>query len=144
VAAFRFAFLLQLALDAREDASRAMQTAQSAWLSAQSKLEQVDAFRAEYRARLASNAQSGISIIQWRDFQLFLAKLDTAALQQGDEVTRLGNEYEYSKQAWQNCERKVKAFEALRDRHEQGEMKKENQREQKMLDELNSRLGRHS
>ncbi|QLG88081.1 flagellar export protein FliJ [Chitinibacter bivalviorum] len=144
MAAFRFAFLLQLALDEREEASRAMQAAQASWLLAKSKLEQVDGFRTEYRARLANQAQTGISITQWRDFQLFLAKLDAAAIQQNDEVVRLGHEYERRKIDWQDCERKVKAFEALKDRHEKGEIKKENQREQKMLDEFNSRFGRES
>ncbi len=140
MAAFRFAFLLQLAQDEREEASRAMQTAQAAWLLAKSKLEQVDGFRAEYRARLANSAQAGMSVIQWRDFQLFLAKLDGAAVQQGDEVARLGFEYERRKADWLACEKKVKAFDALRVRHEQSELKKENQREQKMLDEFNSRI----
>ncbi|WP_157313970.1 flagellar export protein FliJ [Chitinibacter sp. GC72] len=140
MAAFRFAFLLQLAQDEREEASRAMQSAQAAWLLAKSKLEQVDGFRTEYRARLANSAQTGISVTQWRDFQLFLAKLDAAAIQQGDEVSRLELEYERRKTDWLACEKKVKAFDALRVRHEQNEMRKENQREQKILDEFNSRI----
>ena len=142
VAAFRFAFLLQLALDEREDASRLMQAAQAAWLLARSKLEQVDGFRQEYRSRLANSAQTGISIGQWRDFQLFLGKLDAAGEQQNDEVERLSREYDRRKIDWQACEKKVKAFEALRDRHDQSEIRKEGQREQKLLDEFNSRLGR--
>ncbi|WP_034619092.1 MULTISPECIES: flagellar export protein FliJ [Chitinibacter] len=142
MAAFRFAFLLQLALDEREEASRAMQTAQAAWLQAQAKLEQVDAFRNEYRARLTQNGQQGMSVIQWRDFQLFLAKLDGAAQQQGNEVQRLAQLYQERKISWQDCERKVKAFEALRDRHERSEMAKENKREQKILDDFNSRIRR--
>ncbi|WP_410498984.1 flagellar export protein FliJ [Chitinibacter sp. S2-10] len=139
MAKFRFAFLLQLAQDEREDASRAMQAAQAAWLQGQAKLEQVDSFRAEYRGRLASSAQTGMSVTQWRDFQLFLAKLDTAAIQQSEEVNRLSAVYEERKVQWLECEKKVKAFEALRVRHEQNEISRENRREQKILDEFNSR-----
>ena len=142
MAAFRFAFLLQLAFDEREEASRLMQAAQAAWLLARSKLEQVDGFRQEYRARLANSAQTGMAIGQWRDYQLFLAKLDGAAEQQQDEVERLNHEYDRRKIDWQACEKKVKAFEALRERHEQSEVRKEGLREQKLLDEFNSRLGR--
>ncbi|WP_288842299.1 flagellar export protein FliJ [uncultured Deefgea sp.] len=143
MAQFRFAFLLQLAIDQREDAARLMQAAQAAWLLARNKLEQVDGFRHEYRARLANSAQTGMSIGQWRDYQLFLAKLDGAADQQIFEVERLALEYERHKNDWQSCERKVKAFEALRDRHNQAELRKEGQQEQKLLDEFNSRLGRY-
>ena len=143
MAQFRFAFLLQLAIDQREDAARLMQAAQAAWLLARNKLEQVDGFRHEYRARLANSAQAGMSIGQWRDYQLFLAKLDGAADQQIFEVERLALEYERHKTDWQSCERKVKAFEALRDRHNQAELRKEGQQEQKLLDEFNSRLGRY-
>lgn len=142
MAKFRFAFLLQLSVDRREDASRLMQAAQAAWLLARSKLEQVDGFRNEYRARLANSAQTGMSIGQWRDYQLFLAKLDGAANQQIFEVERLAQEYERRKNEWQECEKKVKAFEALRDRHNQAELRKEGQMEQKLSDEFNSRLGR--
>ncbi|KAF0814441.1 Flagellar FliJ protein [Andreprevotia sp. IGB-42] len=139
MAAFRFAFLLDLARESREDAARDMQAAQAAWQSAQGKLEQVNVYRQEYRARLAQGAEGGMTMIQWRDFQLFLAKLDQAADNQSREVQRLHGEYERLKQVWFDCEKKVKAFEALEHRHLTAEQLKELKREQNLLDEFNSR-----
>ncbi|SMC20551.1 flagellar FliJ protein [Andreprevotia lacus DSM 23236] len=143
MAAFRFAFLLDLAREAREDAARGMQGAQAAWQVAQGKLEQVNAYRQEYRNRLTQGGQGGMTILQWRDFQLFLAKLDQAADAQGREVVRLQAEYQRLKQVWFECEKKVKAFEALEHRHLTAEELKELKREQNLLDEFNTRRREH-
>jgi flagellar FliJ protein len=139
VAQFRFAFLLELAIDAREDAARLMQASQALWLSAQGKLDQIDQYRVEYRARLLNNGQGGMGISQWRDFQLFLAKLDDVALSQQQEINRLLAVYESQRDAWLECEKKVKAFEALKKRHLSAEMQKELRNEQRMNDEFNTR-----
>lgn len=138
MAQFRFAFLLQRARDQREDAAAAMQKAQANWLAARRKLEQVDAFRQEYRNRLTGS--QGMTVTQWRDYQLFLAKLDAAAQQQLDEVGRQELAYQTCLVQWQECEKKVKAFETLQERHLQDEQKRENRNEQKMLDEFNTRI----
>jgi flagellar FliJ protein len=139
VAQFRFAFLLELAIGAREDAARLMQASQALWLSAQGKLDQIDQYRVEYRARLLNNGQGGMGISQWRDFQLFLAKLDDVALSQQQEINRLLAVYESQRDAWLECEKKVKAFEALKKRHLSAEMQKELRNEQRMNDEFNTR-----
>ncbi|WP_164521419.1 flagellar export protein FliJ [Iodobacter ciconiae] len=139
MAQFRFAFLLVLAIDAREDAARLMQAAQANWLSAQGKLDQVDQYRVEYRTRLLGSGQSGMTIVQWRDFQLFLAKLDDVALSQQQEIERLADVYAAHRDAWLECEKKVKAFEALKQRHLAVEMQKELRNEQRSNDEFNTR-----
>ncbi|QBC44806.1 flagellar export protein FliJ [Iodobacter fluviatilis] len=139
MAQFRFAFLLELAIDAREDAARLMQASQALWLSAQGKLDQIDQYRVEYRARLLNNGQGGMGISQWRDFQLFLAKLDDVALSQQQEINRLLAVYESQRDVWLECEKKVKAFEALKKRHLSAEMQKELRNEQRMNDEFNTR-----
>lgn len=139
MAKFRFDFLLQLALDEREEAAKKLQAAQSEWLAAQAKMAQIDGYRSEYRNRLASSGQGGITIAQWRDFQLFLTKLDAAAEQQASQLAGYEKRYQQMLKAWQECEKKVKGFEVLKDRHQQQELHKEGAREQKMLDEFNSR-----
>ncbi len=138
MAEFRFAFLLQLSIDEREEAANRLQSAQGRWLAARAKLEQVEAFRSDYRARLTSNGQTGMTVMQWRDFQLFLGKLDAATNQQSEEVVRQEAAYQQALAAWQECEKKVKGFEALKERHEATEQRKELRTEQKLLDEFNS------
>ncbi|UXY14588.1 flagellar export protein FliJ [Chitiniphilus purpureus] len=139
MAEFRFHFLLQLAQDEREEAARAMQAAQAAVQSAKHKLEQVETFRDEYRGRLMASGQGGMTVVQWRDYQQFLAKLDAAASAQQAEIVRLEALYLQHKEVWLACEKKVKAFEALKVRHEQDELRRESKREQKLIDEFNSR-----
>ncbi len=138
MAEFRFSTLLQLSIDERGDAATRLQAAQGRWLAARAKLEQIESFRADYRARLHSSGQSGMTVMQWRDYQLFLGKLDTATAQQAEEVGRCEAGYQQALAAWQECEKKVKGFEMLKSRHETSEQRKELQREQKMLDEFNS------
>lgn len=143
MAEFRFEFLLKLAFDEREDAAKALQTAQGEWLTARAKLEQIESYRSEYRNRLTTSGQGGMTVTQWRDYQLFLAKLDVVTDQQKQEVVRLEAKFEQARSAWQECEKKVKGFETLKDRHLVGEQRKESVREQKLLDEFNSRRTRH-
>lgn len=144
LAEFRFAVLLQLSIDEREEAARRLQAAQNRWLAAQGKLEQIESFRADYRARLANTAQSGMTVTQWRDFQLFLGKLDAATDQQADEVKQLDAAYQQALAGWQECEKKVKGFETLKERHEATELRRESILEQKQQDEFNSTRARPS
>lgn len=142
MAKYRFEFLLQLAVDEREDAAKVLQLAQSDWLAARAKLEQIDGYRNEYRQRLTCGGQKGMTITQWRDYQLFLGKLDAAAEQQQQEVIRREAAYQQALAVWQEGEKKVKGFEALKERHIADEQRRELVREQKMLDEFNSRSRR--
>ncbi|MBE9608812.1 flagellar export protein FliJ [Chitinilyticum piscinae] len=143
MAQFRFAFLLQLARDEREDAARKMQEAQASWLTAQGKFQQLDGYRAEYRARLTAQNQGGMTVAQWRDYQLFLGKLDEACSLQQQEIQRLELRYQQLRAVWQEKDRKVSAFEALQQRHDKAELLREGKQEQKLLDEFNSRLKRN-
>ena len=143
VAQFRFEFLLTLAIDEREESAKKLQVAQSLWLDAQAKMEQIDTYRSEYRRRLTSSGHGGMTVMQWRDFQLFLAKLDEAAAQQLQLVSNLEQRYQQSLHEWREREKKVKGFEMLKSRHLADEQRLEGVREQKMLDEFNAR-GRSS
>lgn len=136
---FRFDFLLELAIDEREESAKHLQSSQASLLAAQAKMAQIDAYRGEYRSRLTSNGYGGMTVMQWRDFQLFLAKLDEAAAQQMLQVTNLERRYQQSRLDWQEREKKVKGFEMLKARHLADEQRYEGVREQKMLDEFNAR-----
>lgn len=142
MAEFRFEFLLKLAFDEREDAAKTLQAAQGQWLNAQAKLEQIETYRGEYRNRLTASGKGGMTVTQWRDYQLFLAKLDAATDQQKQEVVRSEGRYRQALAVWQESEKKVKGFETLKERHFISEQRKELLREQKQLDEFNSRRSR--
>ncbi|WP_432719730.1 flagellar export protein FliJ [Jeongeupia wiesaeckerbachi] len=139
MAKFRFEFLLELASEAREREAKALQAAQAAEQGARERLGQIQQYCDEYRRKLTQSAQSGITVVQFRDYQLFLGKLDDAAKQQLAEVARLGMERDAALARFVECEKKLKAYEALKVRHGKQQDKLELQREQKLLDEFNSR-----
>ncbi|WP_179958231.1 flagellar export protein FliJ [Chitinimonas arctica] len=133
--AFQFDFLLKLAIDKREDAARAISAALHKLEQARERARQIDQYREEYRRRLGDTASRGMRMQQWNDFQLFLAKLDQAVEQQAHEQVRCETLLETRKQAWLECEREVKAYETLQDRHEAREGQREAKLEQKQTDE---------
>ncbi|GHD57751.1 flagellar export protein FliJ [Jeongeupia chitinilytica] len=139
MAKFRFEFLLELATEAREREAKALQAAQAAEQGARDRLAQIQHYCDEYRRKLTQSAQTGISVVQFRDYQLFLGKLDDATRQQTAEVTRLATEREAALARFAECEKKLKAYEALKVRHGKQQDKLELLREQKLLDEFNSR-----
>lgn len=138
--AFQFQFLLKMAEDKREDAARQISLAIQKMELARDRQQQIEQYREEYRQRLANTAAKGMKIYQWHDFQLFLGKLDTAVEQQTLEHRRSVAWLENCKQAWLRCEQEVKAYETLRDRHDQRENLRAAKADQRQTDEWASIL----
>ncbi|MGQ5523718.1 flagellar export protein FliJ [Chitinimonas sp. PSY-7] len=139
---FQFAFLLELAIDKREEAARLISVALNRQQQMRERLAQIEQYREEYRLRLTETGSRGMRIHQWTDFQLFLAKLDTAVEQQIVELQRSDVQVETAKQAWREREKEVKAFETLHDRHTARETRRENKWEQGLSDESASNIYR--
>jgi len=137
---FQFEFLLHLAVDKREEAAQGIGVAANRLAQARDRQAQVEAYREEYRVRLTDTGMRGIRVFQWNDFQMFLGRLDTAVEQQVAEVTRCEQALEMAKAAWLDCEREVKAYETLRERHMDRESKREARFDQKLSDEWASNL----
>jgi flagellar FliJ protein len=132
---FQFEFLLKRAIDHRDEAALTIGAAVSRLQQSRDRHAQVTQYRAEYHAKLEVSGRQGMSIHQWNDFQLFLAKLNTAVEQQAYDVKHCESLLDAAKAAWMICEREVKAYEALRDRHDEREMIRESKQDQKMSDE---------
>ena len=132
---FQFAFLLELAIDKREEAARLISVALNRQQLMRERLVQIEQYREEYRVRLTETGSRGMHIHQWNDFQLFLAKLDTAVEQQIVELQRSDVQVENAMQHWREREKEVKAFETLLDRHNAREIRRENRWEQGASDE---------
>lgn len=137
---FRFQFLLEQAQERSEKAARLMAGAKSSWQTGEQKLQQLEQFVGDYRQRLSQVQQSGLSVNQWRDYQLFMLKLDTAINQQRTEVALLSQRFEESKLAWMDTQKQVKALQALAERHEKTRQTVALKREQKELDEYAAKI----
>nr|WP_281397231.1 flagellar export protein FliJ [Chitinivorax tropicus] len=132
--------LLEQAARQSEDASRVMAACKAQWQSAEQQLQQLEGFRQEYRIRLAATEQAGMTVNQWRDYQAFIAKIDTAIRQQHDALDVAKERFEQARDRWQALENQVGAYRKLETRHLQQEQKREAKREQKMSDEFSTRL----
>ena len=127
-------------------AARRLHQLKAHWQAAENKLEELRKFRREYEERLRQTAGHGMKIHKMRDFHAFLSKLDHVMRAQGEEVARCRCEWEKGLQHWQEQHRRLNAYDALAKRHMNREIKRDNLREQRHLDELATRsfLYRHT
>lgn len=143
MAEFRLAPLLAAAKLKYESAEQVLAQRRLRWDQARAKLTQLDQFRTEYGARLGSEQSSGISVYRLQDFLAFLAKLDTARAQQGEEVVRCQQAWEAGFSEWQTMKTRLDALLALEDRHKLAESVRERRQDQKLQDEFAARRGRN-
>lgn len=135
----KYLFLKKLAQDKEESAAERMRVAQSRLSEAETRLEQLRTFHAEYQQRLVASGMKGMSVLQWRDFQAFIARLAEALKTQENEVDRARQNHALEKHAWQEERKRVKAFEKLMEREAEEALKRENRAQQKTTDEFAAR-----
>lgn len=128
--------LLDLARDQSDDAAQKLQSLKVIWQSAEDKLAQLQEYREEYRRRLQESTRQGMQASSWREFQLFLDKLDGAIKFQADEVAACEHRWGEARVEWLEQQRKLKAFDTLSHRHRRSEEKREAKVEQRELDEF--------
>jgi flagellar FliJ protein len=131
--------LIELAENDVENAAKNLGRMIKAKDDANEQLNLLSQYRDDYEARLLANAQQGLSVTQFANFQAFIVKLDQAI--DGQKTIILDAEYriEVAKKAWQECEKKRLSYQTLIDRNAALEVKKENKRDQKQTDERATR-----
>ena len=103
--------------------------------NADRKLKTLLDYRDEYQAKFRDSVSSGIDSAGWRNFHLFLAKLEAgidSARAQADaarEVARV------AQLQWQEHQRRLKAYDVLAQRHERIEATRDARREQRESDD---------
>lgn len=136
MAEFRLQALLDYARDRSESAAQELQRLRMQWSAAEEKLVQLQSYLADYHDRLNNTAAGGMTAASLRDFQRFIAKLELAIQSQSEEVVRCQQRWEAGQHLWMEREREVKAYDALRERHLQAELRKENKSDQRVQDEF--------
>lgn len=97
-------------------------------------------YRDEYTTRFRLAAQNGLGQPEWRNYQEFLDRLD-GALKQQRHTVRLQETHTAAGQAeWQEQRTRLKAFDALSERHSASEARLELRHEQKTQDEFAARM----
>ena len=136
--------LINLAEDRSQAAAQTLARLKQAWQDSENKLNQLRGFLDEYNQRLHQQAQTGFSISQLRDFQAFILKLELAIRAQTEEVERCRMRWHKGQEEWQAREREVKAYQTLRQRHDEAERKSEERLDQRLQDEFARNLHRRN
>ena len=134
--AFRLQVLLDLARDRLETATRELQRLGIALSGAQGKLDQLQAYEAEYAAGLGTRLAAGMTTHQFNDYNLFLGKLARAIQAQAEEVGRRRGAWEEEHARWLSLRQRQQALGVLAQRHDAAELAIEARREQKEQDEF--------
>lgn len=102
---------------------------------AETKLSELEHYRAEYEKQFSQRAGCGIGAIDLRDYQAFLARLGEAIRQQRTIAERARIERDAEKQRWQDAARRAKALDHLTEKWQSEERRLADRREQRDSDE---------
>lgn len=132
--------LIELATKDTDEATKRLGRAIRVSEEAQQKLGILQQYRDDYAARFQDTLTAGLTALSYRNFQLFIEKIDTAIEGQRDVVRISQQRVADARLIWQGCERKRMSYDTLATRAKQQQQQKENRRDQKTMDEHASRM----
>ncbi|HEX4327067.1 MAG TPA: flagellar export protein FliJ [Burkholderiales bacterium] len=98
-------------------------------------------YRDDYRARLEAAARRGAAAADLANFRAFIAKLDEAVAQQGNDETFWREQTALARTEWQNEQKQLQSFTTVASRRRDEHTRAQNRREQKSQDEFAARMG---
>jgi flagellar FliJ protein len=131
--------LIELATKSSDEAARRLGRAIKAGDDAQQKLTLLMQYRDDYAGRFQARMMSGFTASGYRNFQIFLDKLDDAIKGQQQIIQAAQRRVEDERKAWQGCERKRISYDTLATRAMKAQEMKAMKREQKQTDEFAAR-----
>lgn len=132
---FRLQPLLDLANSRMDEAARKLGELISGEHECQRKLELLESYRAEYQERFLEAARNGIGPDAWRNFSVFINRIDEAVAAQRAVLEQSRQAIVGGQQAWLAQRNKVKAFDTLSQRHVAEQNRRELKDEQRQSDE---------
>lgn len=124
-------------------ATEALAHSMRAAREAQSKHDLLDGYKQDYVRELNRLLQTGMTRETHLNYQNFISKLDDAIKGQRDVIAAAALEVKLKRELWQESQRKKLSYEVLSNRSEQRELKVEQKRDQKLMDEFAMRAGRN-
>ncbi|MGH8807321.1 MAG: flagellar export protein FliJ [Noviherbaspirillum sp.] len=131
--------LIELTTKATDEAAKRLGRAVRSTEDAEKKLALLLQYRDDYAARFQANLMSGVSASGYRNFQLFLDKLEDAINGQQRVVQDAQRRVRNERSAWQLSERKRMSYDTLATRAQKEQQLKETRRDQKQTDEFAAR-----
>jgi len=138
---------LQILVDLRrkeaDDAARALAERQQQASQAQQQLRALEQYLEDYRVGLQQRCEhGGFSAATWANYQRFIAMLERAIDEQRNVLQHWENQVEAGRQAWQQCQRRLKSVDTLVERRAHESEQRAARREQKLNDEFAARQAR--
>ena len=97
---------------------------------AEQRLNELRNYLEEYLERFAKATRNGLARNQIMEYQVFIAKLETAITQQEEVVTQVQQDFDSSKARWRGRYTKTKAMENAIERMQEAEQKDHDRKEQ--------------
>lgn len=136
--------LLEIMQTRADDATRRLGQLIAEEQNAKSRLQLLEQYRSEYVSRFSQAASQGLSPLAWRNYQDFIGRIDEAISQQRQVVVSSERNTVNGQVQWQEQNKKLKAIDALSDRHDARERYREGKAEQKEQDEFAARKARNT
>ena len=140
--AARLAPVVDMAESAEKAAAQRLGHFQGQVNLANSKLGDLENFRAEYQSQWVDRGSQGVSGQWLRSYQYFLNQLETAVGQQRQSLAWHEANLDNAREAWQAAFARVEGLRKLVQRYIDEARAIADKREQKLLDELSQRLPR--
>lgn len=127
--------LIELASKESDDAAKRLGHCMKALEEAEQKLVLLMQYRDDYAARFQESLTTGLTAMGYRNFQLFMDKLEQAISGQQMVVRQAQLRVEHERSAWQASERKRMSYGTLANRALKARQLADNKRDQKQTDE---------
>lgn len=131
--------LIELAEGDRDSAARLLGQLRNTHQQNRSQLEMLIEYRNDYRARLDSAMQNGLTMASLQNYQRFLASLDRAIEHQRGQLDNSQGRVQRGVTQWQKQQQKVNSYDVLLHRRRQEAEQRVNRLEQRQNDEFASR-----
>ena len=136
--------VMDLARNGADAAAVRLGKAMQVLMEADRKLKTLLDYRDEYQKKFTDSVTTGIDSAGWRNFQLFLAKLETGIEAARAQAERARDTARQAQDEWQEQQRRLKAYGVLAERHERAEATRDARREQRESDDRVSQTFRRN
>jgi flagellar FliJ protein len=132
--------LVELATKDTDEATKRLGRFVRASEEAQQKLSILMEYREDYAVQFRESLAVGLTPMNYRNFQLFIEKIDTAIDGQQAFAQQAKDRVAEARSVWQACERKRLTFDTLVKRAKEDALRRENRLDQKQMDEFAARI----
>ncbi len=130
--------LLEFARKQNDDSARKLGRLNVQYREAGQKLDLLLNYRQSYQLQLQNASRNGMDHAEWRNFIIFINKLDAAIAEQRHAVQHAENNHRTGRDEYQACQRKLNAYDTVSQRYQKITVLKQKKLEQKIMDEFAS------